>query len=92
MDVAQEKDGVQGMMRDPIGPLGAYGVCPVCGAPDVDYDPKTEISECKHCGFRNEEEACRNYEKRKRNGRYNERKQGVSPASFFCGGEGKGGL
>ena len=40
----------------------------VQGAPDVDYDPKTEISECKHCGFRNEEEARRNYEKRKRNG------------------------
>lgn len=55
-------------MHEPIGPLGAYGVCPVCGAPDVDYDPKTEISECKRCGFRNEEEARKNYEKRKRNG------------------------
>lgn len=66
--VGEEKDGVQGMMRDPIGPLGAYGVCPVCGAPDVGYDPKTEISECKRCGFRNEEEARRNREKRERNG------------------------
>lgn len=68
MGVDQKKAGVQGMMHDPIGPLGAYGVCPVCGAPDMDYDPKTGISECKRCGFRNEEEARRNYEKRKRNG------------------------
>ena len=66
--LGEEKAGVEGMMHDPIGPLGAYGVCPACGAPDVDYDQKTGISECKRCGFRNEEEACRNYEKRKRNG------------------------
>lgn len=56
------------MMHDPIGQLGDYGLCPVCGAPGADWDPKTDISECKRCGFRNEEQARRNYEKRKRNG------------------------
>ncbi len=66
--VGEEKAGAQGVMHDPVGPLGAYGLCPVCGAPGVDWDPKTGISECKRCGFRNEEEARRNYEKRKRNG------------------------
>lgn len=68
MGVGEEKARVEGMMHDPIGQLGAYGLCPVCGAPDVDWDPKTDISHCKRCGFRNEEQARRNYEKRKRNG------------------------
>ena len=55
-------------MHDPIGALGPLAGCPICGAFDVDWDPKTDISECKRCGFRNEEQARRNYEKRKRNG------------------------
>lgn len=66
--VGEKKAGVEEMMHDPIGQLGSYGLCPVCGAPGVDWDPKTDISHCKRCGFRNEEQVRRNYEKRKKNG------------------------
>lgn len=66
--VGEEKAGVEEMMHDPIGALGPFAGCPVCGAFDVDWDPETDITTCKRCGFRNEEQARRNYEKRKRNG------------------------
>lgn len=53
---------------DPIGALGPFAGCPVCGAVDVDWDPETDITTCRRCGFRNTEEARENLAKRVRNG------------------------
>ena len=53
---------------DPIGALGCLPFCPVCGSRDMQWDPETDVSTCKQCGYQNAEEARRNQEKRERNG------------------------
>lgn len=53
---------------DPIGALGCLPFCPVCGSWDMQWDPETDVSTCKQCGYQNAEEARRNQEKREKNG------------------------
>lgn len=53
--------------RDPIGPLGAYGVCPNCGSPRLKWDPSTDVS-CCICGWDNKQDAVENYIRRIKNG------------------------
>lgn len=54
--------------NDPIGPLGAYGLCPKCGASGISWEPKTDVSTCTKCGWENSVEAAENRKKRRRNG------------------------
>lgn len=63
---------------DPIGALGPFAGCPVCGAVDVDWDPETDITTCRRCGYRNTEEARENLAKRERNGEVTREKMMVS--------------
>lgn len=47
----------------PIGKLGALPRCPKCGAYHLMWDPETDISKCRCCGYENIEEARQNFEK-----------------------------
>lgn len=52
----------------PIGKLGALPRCPKCGAYHPMWDPETDISKCRCCGYENIEEARRNFEKQRKHG------------------------
>ena len=47
----------------PIGKLGALPRCPKCGAYHLMWDPETDISKCRCCGYENIEEERQNFEK-----------------------------
>lgn len=52
----------------PIGKLGALPRCPKCGAYHLMWDPETDISKCRCCGYENIEEARQNFEKQLKRG------------------------
>lgn len=52
----------------PIGKLGALPRCPKCGAYHLMWDPETDISKCRSCGYENTEQAKQNFEKQLRYG------------------------
>lgn len=52
----------------PIGKLGALPRCPKCGAYHLMWDPETDISKCRCCGYENIEKARRNFEKQLKRG------------------------
>lgn len=52
----------------PIGKLGALPRCPKCGAYHLMWDPETDISKCRRCGYENTEQAKRNFEKQLKRG------------------------
>ena len=58
-------------LKGPTGPIGKLGTlphCPKCGAYHLMWDPETDISKCRCCGYENIEEARQNFEKQLKRG------------------------